>query len=159
MAASLRAMSPEESRKDAKRDAILAAAMPVFLREGYAAASMDEVAREASVAKQTLYSHFGSKDALFSALIRQMCDQFVSPVTLAEIADRPPTEVLALVGHRLLEGVLSPMALALQRVVVSEATRFPGAWSRFLPLRSDPRARQAERLPWRGVGKGHPRYR
>lgn len=48
-----------------KREAILRAAIEVFGREGYARASVDEIARLATVSKPTLYSRFGDKAALF----------------------------------------------------------------------------------------------
>ena len=62
-----------------KREAILEAATRVFFESGYADASMDEIAREAGVSKQTVYSHFGAKEALFGAFIRDNCVKIPHP--------------------------------------------------------------------------------
>jgi len=58
------------SSGDRTREAILEAASELFSRDEYRAVSMDELARCARVAKGTLYHHFGSKEALFQALVR-----------------------------------------------------------------------------------------
>jgi TetR/AcrR family transcriptional repressor of mexJK operon len=109
-----------------KRDAIIRAARELFLRDGVAAVSMDGIAKAASVAKVTIYSHFADKEALLRAVI------------LAETADyeHPPVDQVATdpqeFRRRLVEfgtaliGVLSrPGVLALGRLLASEATRHP----------------------------------
>jgi AcrR family transcriptional regulator len=52
-----------------KSDAIVEAAGIMFARFGYRRTSMDDIAREACVAKGTLYLYFASKEALFCALL------------------------------------------------------------------------------------------
>jgi AcrR family transcriptional regulator len=59
--------SPEPRRRigfDARRALIVAAAREVFAEQGYAGASMEEIARRAGITKATLYDHFSSKQAL-----------------------------------------------------------------------------------------------
>lgn len=56
-----------------KQAHILAAAQSLFLRYGVRRTSMDDVAREAGIAKGTVYLSFESKDALFAALAEKMC--------------------------------------------------------------------------------------
>ena len=63
-----------------KVQAILQAGSRVFLQSGYGAASMDAIANEAKVSKQTVYSHFGAKDALFEAIIESKCAELIRPV-------------------------------------------------------------------------------
>ena len=53
------------------RDRVLRAAAESFIRRGYQA-SVDEIARRAGVAKQTVYHHFASKDALFKAVAHEL---------------------------------------------------------------------------------------
>lgn len=60
-----------------KRRAILDAAQSVFLASGFEGASMDEVARIAGVGKMTVYRHFGAKDALYEAMLREVCGAMV----------------------------------------------------------------------------------
>lgn len=52
-----------------KRRALLDGALAVFARDGYTRASIDTIAREASVSTRTIYNHFGDKAALFGAVI------------------------------------------------------------------------------------------
>jgi AcrR family transcriptional regulator len=54
--------------REARRDQILAAAAAVFGRLGFEDTRMEDVAKEAHIAKGLLYKHFPSKDSLFRAL-------------------------------------------------------------------------------------------
>lgn len=58
------------SISETKRAAILKAARENFLTGGYSGAAMAQIAREADVSTATLYKHFASKDALFSAVVQ-----------------------------------------------------------------------------------------
>jgi AcrR family transcriptional regulator len=62
------------SRSDSKartRAELLAAARTVFLRRGFHAATLDEIAEEAGFTKGAVYSNFAGKDDLFLALLAQ----------------------------------------------------------------------------------------
>ncbi len=54
---------------------ILAAALKDFSAKGLAGARVDCIARRAGVNKRMLYHYFGSKDGLFSAVLRQKITQ------------------------------------------------------------------------------------
>lgn len=56
-------------RSAQKNESILSAASALFMENGFDGTSMDEVAKRAGVSKQTVYSHFSNKEALFSASI------------------------------------------------------------------------------------------
>ncbi|NUR30083.1 MAG: TetR/AcrR family transcriptional regulator [Catenulispora sp.] len=64
-----------------KRRAILDAATTVFLREGFSRASIDAIAADAKVSKQTVYNHFGDKNALFMAVTDAVQDAAVAHIT------------------------------------------------------------------------------
>jgi AcrR family transcriptional regulator len=64
--------SPESAGND-KRNRILDAAQNLFLRYGVKRTALDDVVREAGIAKGTLYLYFDSKDALFAAVAEQLC--------------------------------------------------------------------------------------
>ncbi len=64
-----------ESRIIAKRDAILAASTAAFRDEGYESTSMDRIAELAGASKRTVYNHFGSKEALFQAVVERLFDE------------------------------------------------------------------------------------
>lgn len=58
------------------RTRLLNAAIRVFDRKGYAAASVREIAEMAGVTKPALYYHFGSKEGVFIAILDQAQRQF-----------------------------------------------------------------------------------
>lgn len=57
-------------RKDARPGELLDAAIAVFARTGFHAASMDEIGARAGVSKGTVYLYFGTKERLFSEAVR-----------------------------------------------------------------------------------------
>src|SRR5207302_7501971 len=61
---------------EARRAAILSAALEEFTARGYEGARLDDVAKRAGVAKGTIYLYFADKETLFQELVRSM----VSPV-------------------------------------------------------------------------------
>jgi AcrR family transcriptional regulator len=62
--------------RDARREALLAAADAVVQRDG-ASASMASIAAEAGITKPILYRHFGDKTGLFSALAERHTDRLL----------------------------------------------------------------------------------
>ena len=108
-----------------KRLAIQEAGTRVFLRMGYEASSMDLIASEAGVAKQTLYNHFHNKETLFKAIIEDLASEFLSPLQAGGAGDAGPEQVLESFGRQALAMMLRPSSLALHRVLVAEASRFP----------------------------------
>ncbi|MEU1949858.1 TetR/AcrR family transcriptional regulator [Streptomyces sp. NPDC059474] len=128
----------------AKRQAILEAAVAVFLREGYTRASVDVIADEARVSKQTVYNHFGDKERLFIAAVEEERERVAagfatgSPDAPGPDAPEPdgtePGEAYddgdartALIhfGHRVLAVLLDERASALRRLVIAEVARHP----------------------------------
>jgi AcrR family transcriptional regulator len=55
--------------RDERRAQILRAAACAFAREGFAATSVDEVAKSAGITKLIVYRHFDSKAALYRAIL------------------------------------------------------------------------------------------
>lgn len=58
-----------------KHDEILDAATRAFRDEGYETTSMDRIAELAGASKRTVYNHFGSKEALFQAVVARFFDE------------------------------------------------------------------------------------
>jgi AcrR family transcriptional regulator len=73
-------------RAEVKRDAILAAAVTLFGRYGFRRTSMEEIAREAGIAKGTVYLYFPTKEALFRALSQQTLDRALADAGRAAAA-------------------------------------------------------------------------
>ena len=61
-------MASQEERRQATRRRLIEAAGAVFARRGYAAASVEEIAREAGLSTGAIYWHFEGKDELFLAM-------------------------------------------------------------------------------------------
>lgn len=110
---------------DPKADKILAAATDIFLEAGYAAASMDAVARRAQVSKTTLYSRFASKEALFAACVGAVCDAHCAEVAPETIDGMEIAAALELIGDGFLTLAWSPASLRGQQIVIGEAARQP----------------------------------
>lgn len=117
--------SRESARSEAQRERLLDAAARVFLRHGFGITTVDVIAAEAKASKKTLYAHFASKEEIFDAALRRVCEQTLAPLHELEIVDGDPETVLVLFGTRYLAQVLTPDAIAVYRVAISEATRFP----------------------------------
>jgi TetR/AcrR family transcriptional repressor of mexJK operon len=117
-----------ETNSGRKHRAILEAAETLFLRDGYLGTNMDELAERSAVSKQTVYKHFGSKEALFIELVTSMTatagddldDSGGLPETRTDLA---PYLVRYAVGE--LRVVMQPRLLRLRRLVIGEVGRFP----------------------------------
>ena len=65
------AIQPAVEHDEHVRTRLLNAAVRVFDRKGYSAASVREIAQMAGVTKPALYYHFGSKEGLLLAILEQ----------------------------------------------------------------------------------------
>jgi AcrR family transcriptional regulator len=72
---------------DPTRRRLLRAAVGLFDRKGYSAASVREIVERAGVTKPVLYYHFGSKEGLLLAVLDQAAERFTT--TIARALERP----------------------------------------------------------------------
>ena len=116
---------PDQTEQTPKQRDIADAATRLFMAQGYADVSMDAVARAAGVSKATLYAYFASKDRLFASLVGDACRQ--SGPGSVELADDEADirATLTTLADRTLRFLLEQKTLAIYRVVVAEAARFP----------------------------------
>lgn len=110
---------------EAKRNQILAGARTVFLEDGFEGASMDRVAREAGVSKGTLYNYFQSKEFLFTSLIQGACVPVAADSPDIGSYGNDPVRLLSEFGIQCMQRLLDPSELALFRIVLAEALKFP----------------------------------
>lgn len=108
-----------------KREAILDGAARVFAERGYEGASMSAITAAAGVSKGTIYQHFEGKAALFGAAVARECDRSVGEAFRTAGPDAGLRQTLTDIGERFLAMLTSPAALAVERIVTSEAARFP----------------------------------
>jgi TetR/AcrR family transcriptional repressor of mexJK operon len=111
-------------KSEEKRTAILCAASRLFLEKGLQGTSMDAVAREAGVSKQTVYSHFENKEALFRACIQGKIAQYgFAEGGFPDAGD--VGEGLFLLTRRFMALIFDPEVVAMHRVVLGEAANHP----------------------------------
>lgn len=111
--------------KNDKETIVLNAAISVFLAHGFSAATTDMVQREAGVSKATMYAFFPNKEALFEAALKRQCAKLTNLIQSMEVASGDVRKMLTQIGTSYLSSVLEPNGLALYRVAVAEAPRFP----------------------------------
>jgi TetR/AcrR family transcriptional repressor of mexJK operon len=109
-----------------KRGSIICAAARVFMARGFGAATMDDIAAEAGVSKQTVYSHFGSKNVLFEEIVHAKCAELMGQQENPR--DEKTIDLQALVylsATRFIRVIFSDDSITLFRTIVAESVRFP----------------------------------
>ena len=123
----------EDGRSARKRRAIIEAATALFLRDGYRSTSMDQVAADAAVSKQTVYKQFADKEQLFRDIVlgvtgnsEAIITDMTSALRSTDVTSQAELlTVLTDLARRYIDGVLQPHVLALRRLIIAEAERFP----------------------------------
>jgi len=103
---------------------ILDAATSAFLADGYAATTIEAIAKACSVAKRTIYARWNGKPALFRAVLERLMARWLSgadELTQADDLERALNEA----ATRILDVALTPDAIALHRLLIAESLRFP----------------------------------
>jgi TetR/AcrR family transcriptional regulator, mexJK operon transcriptional repressor len=133
-------LTPVPIRKRAARLAsggtIREAAARLFLDQGYQGTSMDDIAAAAGVSKQTIYTHFTSKEQLFGELVLGNADrvsQFLDRIE-ALVIQPNLAEGLEALARDYIRFVIRPEVLRLRRLVLGEAGRFPELARRYYEL-------------------------
>jgi TetR/AcrR family transcriptional repressor of mexJK operon len=110
---------------------VVAAARQLFLRNGYAGTTMDEIAAVAGLTKRTVYNNYGDKDALFVQVVggvTAFADEFAAGLR-REFADMttPATVRSSLedIARRLALRIVHADVVAIRRLLIGEARTFP----------------------------------
>ncbi len=117
-------MSKARSKSEEKRILILDAAVELFTEQGFSSTSMDQIARQAGVSKQTVYSHFGNKEDLFVGAVGCKCAAHAMTPELFE----PQTDLhlqLLDIARQFTAMVQSREAIQVLRTCMSEAQTYP----------------------------------
>ena len=102
------------------RERVLRAATAAFTLDGYRA-SIDRIAQRAGVAKQTVYSHFPSKEELFKEVVRELATRIL--VELDTDDDLRTGLLRFALAFR--SRVLHADGVAMFRTLAAEIPRFP----------------------------------
>jgi AcrR family transcriptional regulator len=118
-------ISKREQNKLQRRGAIVDVATRAFLNQGYAATSMSAIADELGGSKATLWSHFGSKEELFTAVIDQLVDRFSGDIESALSGETFSIEGLRGYCLRFLRKLMGVEAILLFKLIIADGERFP----------------------------------
>ena len=108
-----------------KRQSILTAATDAFLNEGYNSASMDRIAQEAGVSKQTVYSHFKDKQNLFYEVVDNLRARFLRGQVNVDALAKEPEDFLQNFALSFMGQFDDRAFTAMQRLLVEESSRHP----------------------------------
>ena len=113
---------PGRPKDPEKAQAILCGAAELFMSEGFGV-SMDKIAKAAGVSKQTLYSHFPNKDALFETVISGKLNAFFDEASMPrndtlhdELMDR---------GQRILDLMSDSEVIEMKYALVTSIKKHP----------------------------------
>ena len=126
---------------------MLETAMRLFLERGYEAVSVEEIAKQAGVAKRFIYARYDDKSEVFGAAIEHaFMGKFEGVLRGFEPSWRGPEDDLYELGRQLLEVALQPEAVALHRLFISSAPLFPDLARRFVERNRERALREVERV-------------
>jgi AcrR family transcriptional regulator len=108
-----------------RRAQYLAAAQQLFATHGYVGTSMDMLIAEVGGSKATLYKHFPSKESLVAGLMDAVATAVSRNVMDDLDGNEPLRDALEAIGEATLRGVVSPTGVAVLRICLAEAARFP----------------------------------
>lgn len=108
-----------------RRRAMIDAAESLFLEQGYEATSLAAIVKKSGGSLATLYELFGNKQGLLRAIIEIRNEDDRCRGCEAGCEDQSSAELLRNYAHRLYAHVTSPRAIALKRIVITEALRDP----------------------------------
>ncbi len=81
--------------------AILAAGLVVFSQYGFRGSTLDQVAEEAGLSKPNLLYYFRSKDAIYTALLERLLENWLEPLREIDADGDPVEELLAYAKRKL----------------------------------------------------------
>jgi AcrR family transcriptional regulator len=115
------------SREEAARleSLILDAATEMFLTQGYGAVSIEALAGRLRISKRTFYARFRDKADLFKAVVSRLIERWRGSFEAHLAASTSFEESLRNAAEQILAVSMTPEALALYRIILAEARRFP----------------------------------
>ncbi|ROS04848.1 TetR family transcriptional regulator [Sinobacterium caligoides] len=113
-----------KNKSEQKAQQILQAAEQLFCDQGFNNVSMDTVAKAAGVSKQTIYSHYGTKNDLFTAAVTAKCEIYqINDEIFSQ--QRPLRDTLLDFCQRFHAMITSSEAIAIVRTCAAQAHSHP----------------------------------
>ena len=120
------AQSEERSKREQRAERILDAAAELMLRWGYNKTTIDDIARQAGVAKGTIYLHWKTREDLFTALMKREYIRLAEDIRQRLSSDPEGGTLHGLTKHSVLATMKSP----LMKAVLLRDTDLLGEWMR-----------------------------
>ena len=117
--------APEPPPRRATRGSIVDAAVALIADRGFSATSVDDIAAAAGVAKGSIYYNFGSKTALFEAVIVEGVDRLTAALRASVVGLEGPAAIEAIVTELLVQVQAHP---DFAKLVVAEVFRTGRDW-------------------------------
>jgi len=127
----------QNTRVQQTRERLRSAAHRLFLQQGYLATSIDAILAEAGISsKETLYRHYASKEELFIDVLGHLTlsqPGFTEKLLALPTPHDLPSlrQALTQLSREILSLMRQPEYLALVRIIIAEAPRFPQLGSLF----------------------------
>lgn len=149
------ATGKREQQREARRNAIIDAALVEFATQGFTATKLDDVAVRAGIGKGTIYLYFDSKERLFEAVVRRTLfpgrDQAISFV---EGFSGSASELLAAHFKHMHDFMQADKLPSMLIMVMGEAMRFPQLSQFFYEEIIQPSQNLVLRIIRRGIASG-----
>jgi len=117
-------LSRREEYSEATRQALLAAAREIFVKQGYQETGIETISRAARVTRGAFYHHFADKKALLEALVIDLQTSAAATVVARARSKADPWERLQIGSVAFLEVCTEP---AYRRLVIQEAPAVLGS--------------------------------
>ncbi len=142
-------------RAEDRPDEVLDAALRLFASNGFAATKVEDIALEAGISKGAIYRYFSSKDEIFESLVRRA----VAPIAeraskIAETSREDPRIILKTLLTIAIVKLSDPEILAVPRLVLQEAGRFPELAETYRREVLDRGVAAIEKIVQRGIDEG-----
>jgi len=117
---------PTKAHAKQRHDALLDAALTMFLEKGFELASVEAIAQSINMTKRTVYRRYKDKRSLFRESVQLAIDRSIAPTDSmkAAVTDDLETSLVRIARVRVIE-TISPDALRLQRIINAESLRIP----------------------------------
>lgn len=114
-----------QARSVQRRKKIMKVALDMFLEHGFSATSMSAIASQVGGSKGTLYNYVKTKEELFQECVQQHIETQAAQVYRVVEESGSLRVTLLQYCTSLLKAITSKRDIALNRLVIAEAVRFP----------------------------------
>jgi AcrR family transcriptional regulator len=144
-----------ELQKEARRVAIIDAALEEFTAQGFTATKLDDVAERAGIGKGTIYLYFDSKEILFEEVVRrnllggrEMIEKFIANF------EGSTADLLTQHYRNMYLFIQNPKIPPLIAMIIGETVRFPALSRFFYDEVIKPSQENLRRIIKRGIERG-----